>query len=503
MTGPDRAQRLEDVAQQLADGATTAVGLLERARSLVAERDDGPDGLRAVVALSPAADRDAELSDRRRRAGRARSPLDGVPVLVKDCIETADLPTTHGSRLFARWRSPGDAPAVAALRRAGAVVLGTANLDDFAAATVGASSVRGTMRNPAAPSRTVGGSSGGSASAVAAGYAPLALGTDTGGSLRIPAAACGVVTMRPTPGRVPTAGVFPRSLGQDAVGPVAASVAGVALALTALAEPVRAWRAPSSGATGSPPSAAGDPAGWARAATRARHDPDGALAGLRLGVVRTGLAAWGDDPDGPVVALLDALADLLADAGADVVEAPAPDRDLLAASALVTVESAAAVDAYLAARPTAPVRSFAELWRTGEFTEAAGVALERELAWAGRDARGAPERHAALENRRALSAWTASTWRARGLDAVLYPTAQRVAGPAGREQDGVYTRWAEHAELPALSLPMGLVRAGDGPGLPANVELVAGPFREGLLFAVGGVIEALVRDAGGMRDEKV
>ncbi|MFF2623713.1 amidase [Oerskovia jenensis] len=481
-----RPEPLERVVQDLADGTVGASMLLERALAKVAAEDDGPGGLRAVVTTSPRAYAEAEESDRRRGRGRPRSVLDGVPVLVKDCIETHGVPTTHGSPLFASWRAPEDAPAVAALRRAGAVVVGTASLDDFAAATAGVSSLRGTMVNPADRTRTVGGSSGGSASAVAAGYVPLTLGTDTGGSLRIPAAACGVVTIRPTPGLVPTQGVFPRSFGQDVVGPIAGSVLGAALGLEALAR--RAVGRP--GETGDGTAGAGGP--WVRAALDARRDVGAALTGLRVGVVRTGLAAWGDDPEGPVVSLLDVLVGRLEEAGAIVVETSAPQRDLLSASALVTLESAAAVDAYLAARPTAPVRSFAELWASQEFTEAAAVAIEREMAWSGRDPGDARGR--ALESRLLLRRWTSSTWAEQGVDLVVYPTAQRIAGPAGREQDGVYTRWAEHAGLPALSLPMGTVRVEHGRELPAGVELVARPSADGLLLRAGAAIEALVRD---------
>ncbi|QDW63355.1 amidase [Oerskovia sp. KBS0722] len=481
-----RPDPLEQVVQELADGTASAGGLLERTLARMAAEDDGPGGLRAVVTTSPRARAEAEESDRRREQGRPRSTLDGVPVLVKDCIETSGMPTTHGSTLFASWRAPADAPAVAALRRAGAVIVGTASLDDFAAATAGVSSLRGTMVNPADRTRTVGGSSGGSASAVAAGYVPLTLGTDTGGSLRIPAAACGVVTIRPTPGLVPTEGVFPRSFGQDAVGPIAGSVLGAALGLEALA-PRAAGRPGRHGGDG-----AGPVGQWVRAALGARRDVGAALTGLRIGVLRTGLAAWGDDPEGPVVALLDSLVGRLEEAGAIVVEASAPDRDLLSASALVTLESAAAVDAYLATRPTAPVRTFSDLWKSQEFTEAAGVAFEREMAWSARDPGDARAR--ALGSRQLLRRWTASTWAEQGVDLVVYPTAQRVAGPAGREQDGVYTRWAEHAGLPALSVPMGAVRSERGSALPAAVELVARPSAEGLLLRAGAAIEVLVRD---------
>ncbi len=467
---------VEELTGLLGSGEASSVELVEASFERIATLDDGFDGLRAVISLSPHAREAAREADARRREGALRSPLDGIPFLVKDCIETFDTATTHGSSLFRGWNSTQDAGSVRALRRAGAVMVGKASLDDFAAATVGVSSLRGTMPNPADMSRTVGGSSGGSASSVAAGYVPVAIGTDTGGSLRIPAAACGVTTIRPTPGTVPTDGIFPRSLGQDAVGPLAATVLGAAIAVDVM----RGFRGVPDDRCLAPP------------AEQARQDPHRVLRGLTIGVVRGDLTVWGHMVDPDVTKLVEHAVDVLADAGARVVEASPPAPQLLDATALITYESAIAVDAYLAARPTAPVRTFVELVESKQYSAAAGVAFERELP----ENAGSRQstRLGVMAQRAVLRQWTRGFWDSDGIDVVMYATTQHVAGPIGALPTGVYTRWAEHADLPALALPVGFVEVPGGALLPASAEFLARPFREDLLVRVAGALEALLVD---------
>ncbi len=493
------ALTVEWAAAALARGEATGVELTGRALARIEALDSAGPELRAVISLVPTALDQARAADARRRAGRPLGPLDGVPVVVKDCIETGHAPTSHGSALFAGWRAPGDAAVVARLRAGGMVVVAKTSLDDFAAATVGRSSLRGLMRNPHDPTRTVGGSSGGSAVAVAVGYAALALGTDTGGSLRIPAAACGVVAIRPTPGLVPTAGVFPRSFDQDTVGPMATTVRGAALGLAALVAGrsaigrIVAAEVTVAAVGGLRPGGAADPGGAVGVA-----DPVGAvgaadlggaadltdLTGVRVAVVRGGLAIWGDDPAGPVARQFDAMLDVLRGLGAVPVEFDPPPRPLLEESALTTWQSARAVDQYLRTRPDAPVRSFAELCASGRYTDAARAAFERELA-AARAADGDERIRRARARRAELLGWTGTQWARARVGLAVYPTAQRPAGPVGREQDGVYTRWSEHAGLPALAMPMGWAS-----GLPVSAEFVALPHREATLVRVGLALEA-------------
>ena len=165
-------------------------------------------------------------------AGRDLGPLHGIPVAIKDLIEVAGMPTGFGSKVHAPRMATHDATLVARLRTAGAVIFGKTNLLEYAYGI--AHPDVGQTNNPHDPTRTAGGSSGGSAAAVAAGIVPLAIGTDTGGSIRIPAAYCGIVGLKPTFGLVPLDGVFPLSWSLDHAGPLGRSVADVALALACL-----------------------------------------------------------------------------------------------------------------------------------------------------------------------------------------------------------------------------------------------------------------------------
>jgi aspartyl-tRNA(Asn)/glutamyl-tRNA(Gln) amidotransferase subunit A len=177
----------------------------------------------------------AETAEREIHEGHWRGPLHGIPIGLKDLIDTAGVKTTCASELFAERVPNEDAEIVRRLNRAGAVILGKQNLQEFAWGGTSASSYYGPVRNPWNVERIAGGSSGGSAAAVATGMCFGAIGTDTGGSIREPAAFCGIVGLKPTYGRVSTRGVFPLSWSLDHVGPICRSVADTAVMLDAIA----------------------------------------------------------------------------------------------------------------------------------------------------------------------------------------------------------------------------------------------------------------------------
>src|SRR5207248_6092751 len=164
---------------------------------------------------------DAELA-----AGRDRGPLHGVPISIKDLLDIQGTPTTAASRVREGHQAERDAPTIAYLRQAGAVIVGKTNLHEFAFGTTSEDSAFGPARNPHDPERSPGGSSGGSAASIVAGMALASIGTDTGGSIRIPAAACGTVGLKPAYGEISTDAVVPLSRTLDHVGPLASTVSG-------------------------------------------------------------------------------------------------------------------------------------------------------------------------------------------------------------------------------------------------------------------------------------
>jgi aspartyl-tRNA(Asn)/glutamyl-tRNA(Gln) amidotransferase subunit A len=180
------------------------------------------------AALADAARADSEISD-----GHYRGPLHGVPITIKDLVDVAGTPTTAGSRVPAHTAT-ADAPVVRRLREAGAIVIGKTNLHEFAFGTTSDESAFGAVRHPLDPSKSAGGSSGGSAVSVAEGMGFGSVGTDTGGSIRIPAAACGIVGLKPSIGEISCDGVVPLSTTFDHVGPLARTVADAAMLFQAM-----------------------------------------------------------------------------------------------------------------------------------------------------------------------------------------------------------------------------------------------------------------------------
>lgn len=221
-----------EMAQGIAEKRFSA---LDVTRSCLGRIDSLDDKLNAMLFVDQeGACCSAEAMDRRVAQGEKLRPLEGVPVILKDNICTAHMPTTCASKMLEGWQPPYDATVVELLRDNGAVILGKANLDEFAMGGSTENSAFGVTHNPWTLDYVPGGSSGGSAAAVAAGYAPIALGSDTGGSIRQPAAFCGIYGMKPTYGQVSRYGLVAFASSLDQIGPFTRTADDMALALSAL-----------------------------------------------------------------------------------------------------------------------------------------------------------------------------------------------------------------------------------------------------------------------------
>ena len=233
---PDLRQ-IVDVAPLVQSGAVSPVTLVEACLEQIGAR---PEINAFIERFDTQALAEARTAEREIRSGGYRGPLHGIPLSVKDLIDVAGAKTTAGSALPATL-AHADAPAVANLRAAGAIIIGKTNLHEFAFGTTSEESAFGPVRNPIDPSRSAGGSSGGAAAALAAGMCFGALGTDTGGSIRIPSAACGTVGLKATIGEISCEGVVPLSTSFDHLGPMARTVPDVALLFDVLTgRPTRA-----------------------------------------------------------------------------------------------------------------------------------------------------------------------------------------------------------------------------------------------------------------------
>ena len=421
--------------------------------------------LGAFVCLDPVgARRAAQEADRLDVAQRAIRPLHGMPIAIKDNIDVAGLPTTAGSPALAGHVPRHNAAAVERLVAAGAIVIGKTNLHEFALGVTTNNAAFGPARNPYAPDRIAGGSSGGSAVAVAAGLVPAALGTDTGGSIRIPAALCGVVGFRPTMGRWPSDGVVPISITRDTVGPIARSVADCALLDAVVCK-------------------------------KPLMLPAARLDGLRLGVPRR--LFW-EDVEPVVAAAGEAVLMRLMSAGVTLVPCDvAIDGEECAQAGLVIAmaENLAGLRRYFESHGLS-----CDLRRIAAAVAGADVqALFARLLSA--DAPTPADYARALHvQRRAFQAAYTRCFAEKRIEALVFPTTPLPAARIG-EDDVVelcgrpvstffaYTRNAGPASvvgLPSISLPMGLNEAG----LPLGIELDGPAGTDRRLLAIALAIEA-------------
>jgi aspartyl-tRNA(Asn)/glutamyl-tRNA(Gln) amidotransferase subunit A len=466
---------LRTLRGQLGRGETTSVALVRSCLARIAALD--PD-LHAFLRLNPAAEAEAAAADAARAGGRA-GPLCGVPVALKDNLCTAGLVTTCGSALLRRFVPLRDATVVARLRTAGAVVLGKTNLDEFAMGSSTENSAFGPSRNPWDTARVPGGSSGGSAVAVAAGMAPLALGSETGGSVRQPAAFCGVVGVKPTYGRVSRSGLVAFGSSLDQVGVLAGRVEDAAELLGVLA-----GRDPDDATSADVP-----------VPTYARACDEGAR-GLRVGLPREYLAE-GLDPE--IARAVRDAAERLAREGAEISEVSLPHTPWAIPTyyVLATAEASsnlARFDGVRYGERVDPGRGLQAMYRA---TRGAGFGREvkrRILLGTFVLSAGYHEAYYGRALRvRGLLAHDFEAVFSAGADLLLTPTTptaafplgEKVADPLSMYLSDVYTATVNLAGLPAVSVPAGRATSG----LPLGVQAIGPAFGEERLFRAAAALE--------------
>jgi len=485
------SMRAVDASKALAEGSLTSVELTTAHLDRI-EATEGAIG--AFLARSATALDDAAVIDRRRHDGEKLSPLAGIPIAIKDVLCTTDMVTTAGSRILEGWIPPYDATVVAKIRAAGMVPLGKTNMDEFAMGSSTERSGYHPTHNPWHKDVAPGGSGGGSAAAVAAQQAPLALGSDTGGSIRQPASFTGTVGVKPTYGGVSRYGVIALASSLDQVGPVSRTVMDSALLHDVIGGH-------------DPRDSTSIPTPWAsmtEAAIRGTRAEN--LAGVRIGVVKE-LLGEGIAPD--VRQRFEETVELLTRQGAEVVEVNLPHCEY-------------AVAAYYLILPAEASSNLAKFdsVRFGLRVTPEGNPTVEDVMSATRDAGFGDEvKRRIILGTYALSAgyydaYYGSAQKVRTLiqrdfaqafekvDVLISPSTPTTAFRLGAKMEDPLAMWAGDATtipanlagIPGMSLPMGLSPAD---GLPVGVQLMAPAYQDSRLYELGATLERLFEERDG------
>jgi len=450
----------------MASGELTSRALVQHYLDRIARYDKQGPALNAFLLVNPRALDEADRLDRERAEKRVRGPLHGIPVVAKDNMNTADLPTTGGSTAFAGAQPQADAFIVKKLRDAGAIILGKTNLHELARAGTTVSSLGGQTLNPYDLLRTPGGSSGGTAAAVAANMAAAGLGSDTVNSIRSPASACDLVGLRPSRGLVSRGGIIPAALTQDVAGPITRWVADAAVMLEAIqgvdpADPTTAE------------AAANMPSSYASSLDK------GGLKGARIGVLRS---FFGQKPEhAEVNRVVGAAIETMRVQGAEPVELEIPlDVDQLIKTIDVQKwESKTQIDAWLRELgPGAPaIRTFDDWVASGKFDKTLEKGLREAQPFDHPESD--PEYKERIGPRReALQKQVLDLMAERKLDAIVYPHQKRLVVPIGQSQVERNGFLASITGFPAIDVPAGFSEGG----VPIGVELLGKPFSEATLI---------------------
>ncbi|QHC59056.1 Asp-tRNA(Asn)/Glu-tRNA(Gln) amidotransferase subunit GatA [Rathayibacter sp. VKM Ac-2760] len=477
------------LSERLADGSVSSREATQAHLDRIAAVDGAVHAFLHVA--GDAATATAEAIDRRRAEGESLHPLAGVPLAVKDVIVTNDMPTTAGSRILEGWRPPYDATVMQKVRAAGLVPIGKTNMDEFAMGSTTERSAYGPTHNPWDLDRIPGGSGGGSAAAVASYEAPLALGSDTGGSIRQPAHVTGTVGVKPTYGGVSRYGAVALASSLDQIGPVSRTVLD-----SALLHDVIAGHDPRDST-----SLRDEWPSFADAARRAD------VKGLRIGVLKELDGGEGFQP-GVLARFHEALA-VLEKAGAEIVEVSAPSVE----------HAVAAYYLILPAEASSNLAKFDSVRFGLRVTPKGGGTVEQVMAATREQGFGPEVKRRVILGTYALSAgyydaYYGSAQKVRTLvqrdfdaafasvDVIASPTAPTTAYRLGEKLDDplamyrgdIATIPANLAGIPGISVPAGLA---DEDGLPVGVQFLAPARQDVRLYTVGGALEALLEEQWG------
>lgn len=464
---------IDELQAAMTAGQLTSHALVQHYLDRIALYDKQGPKLNAFLLVNPRALTEADLLDKERAAKGPRGPLHGIAIVLKDNMNTVDLPTTGGSTAFAGAQPQADAFIVAKLREAGVVILGKTNLHELARAGTTVSSLGGQTLNPYDLTRTPGGSSGGTAVAVATNMATVGLGSDTVNSVRSPASACDLVGLRPTRGLVSRSGIIPAALTQDMAGPLARTVEDAAIVLEAI-----------QGYDEKDPTTADD-RGMARRSYRANLQGDG-LRGARIGILRS---FFGNKPEhAEVNRVVDEAIARMKALGAEPVELEVPldVEQLINTMDVQKWESKTQIDAWLRdLGPGAPrIHTFDEWVASGKFDKTLEKGLKAAQPFDHPESD--PEYLQRIGPRKeGLQKQVIAILDERQLDAIVYPHQKRLVVPIGESQVERNGFLASITGFPAITVPAGFSSGG----VPIGVELLGRPFAEPTLFKLASAYE--------------
>jgi len=458
-------QSIMALQQQMADGTLTAVELVDQYLARINAYDQQGPALNTIITLNPGAREQAAQLDQERQHSGPRSLLHGIPIVIKDNYNTIDMPTTGASLSLADFVPNREATQVRLLREAGAVILAKTNLHEFAYGITNVSSLGGQTLNPYDTTRVPGGSSGGTAAAVAASFAAVGMGSDTCGSIRIPAAFNNLVGLRPTKGLSSIYGIMPLSSTQDVPGPLARSIEDLAIVLDLT--------------TGFDPD---DPAtSLVRELTVS--DFYSQLGSVSLDGLRIGrLDAYMDAADEEVKQVVDTLLAIMQAQGAQIIDIEIPHRArLIAGSGLIGHEFKRDLDNYLRGFGSTGHQSLEAIVDSGLYHEAVTGVLSRSAA-----SEHDPDAYQqALLARVALRQALTDIMSSQNLDALAYPPIAALPVVTGESQPGNNCSLSGNSGFPALSVPAGFTSGG----LPVGLELLGPELSDARLLAIGYALE--------------